>query len=105
MEQISDKDGEIDNLHKKVNSFESDVKKLSGLETEFIQVKNREKDLQRIIDEAKYENETLRNKIAAGSSNEGSGKSSLLKQRFLVTRLRTLRSNYLMPMLRLIDFR
>ena len=74
MEVLGDKDGELDQLHKKVNSFESDVKRFSGLEAEFTQVKNREKDMQRIIDEGKAENDVLRQKLASGASNEGSGR-------------------------------
>jgi hypothetical protein len=84
----------MDMLHKKVNSFESDLKKFSGMEAELLQVKNREKELQRIIDESKMESDSLRSKLVSGTSNEGSGRRFLRQPRCTVTRSRTWRSSW-----------
>lgn len=76
----------MDNLHQKTNALESNNKKSSGLEAEIYQIKNREKDLQRIIDEGKAENDSLRMKLASGTSNEGSGSLGLWKPKLSAIR-------------------
>lgn len=62
------------------------VKKYTGVEAEIDQVKTREKELQRIIDEYKAENDGLRAKVAAGSSNEGSSKRCISQAKLLQIR-------------------
>lgn len=64
----------MDKLYKQIGELEVISKRKSGVEEEVIQIKKREKELQRIIDETKAEADGLRAKAAAGSSNEGSSK-------------------------------